>query len=75
MSLIGLANAAAQIKENEIEKPSFPLRTSSMPIFKRDLNEMLNSSSSNSNSSSNLNNNSNSSPGNNSNVVNNIQSK
>jgi hypothetical protein len=56
-SLIGLAAAAAahsQIKDNpaspaapaSAEKPSFPQRTSSVPVFKRDANEMLGLSSS-----------------------------
>jgi hypothetical protein len=50
MSLIGLAAAAAaQIKDSspasrtpsDMDKPSFPLRTASVPVFKRDANEML----------------------------------
>mmetsp|Transcript_23380 Transcript_23380/g.34300 ORF Transcript_23380/g.34300 Transcript_23380/m.34300 type:complete len:82 (+) Transcript_23380:115-360(+) len=41
MSLIGLANAAAaQIKEDKVEKPPFPVRTASMPILKRDSSAM-----------------------------------
>jgi hypothetical protein len=51
-SLIGLAAAAAaqsQINPSSpaaspaasMEKPSFPQRTSSVPVFKRDANEML----------------------------------
>lgn len=61
MSLQGLATvaAAAQIKESEIEKPSFPLRTSSMPLFKRDSNDLLGLSPSNINNNNNNNNNSN----------------
>ena len=41
MALIGLATAAAQAKEVDLERPSFPQRTTSAPALKRDLSGML----------------------------------